>query len=376
MVEPRSRCVRPDERPDLPALERVTVRTWGSVTALAVMIVLVLALLLFLFMRIPMVLLVSSEPSSFGRVGLAVALGGLGIGGVLLWLGLRLLRGEFAWSTDPEGIEARGLFHRRRLRWTEIDVIRVIGVRDATDWYHFTGPEGTISFPAALFTVQLCASGWQHLRRCGRHGLLQPWDESVWDELPIEATVTRWSTDRPIPRSLWASTVVPGVVVVTLMILMAILGWVLGEGWGSLLLTLSVGGFVAGVFWIQWRGLRSCAQSCTLHDDRIEAETRNGPVHLQWDEVTRVHWRTPAENCALLVVRGSAPHQVFALPVGQKERGAVPLLFAMLARLRYSDPAHAVTLPQWLRKGVDSNDKSEAGSKERTPWVRRGHPGS
>lgn len=370
-----SRPVLPEERPDLPALERVTEHTWGSVTALVVMIVLTLALSWLLLTRFPEGSLASSA-DPFSPLGLALYLGTPGMVGVLLWLGLRLVRGEFAWSTDPEGLEARGLFHRRRLRWTEIRTLRVTGVRDATDWYHFTGPAGTISFPASLQSVLLCASAWQHLRRCGKHTSLHPWDESVWDELPVVATANRWSTDRPVPRSLWVAALVPYAIMVVSMTGVAVLSWNQVNRWGMLMFTVALGTLAVTIAWVQCRRMRACAHSCILRDEGLEVETGTGSTRLEWDEITRVYWRIPATDTALLVIRAESPHREFVLPVGRSERAAVPVLFAILERLRYAEPAHAVALPHWLRESVDTPCNSKCASKGRTPVASKDCPGS
>ena len=97
----RSRPLPPEERPDLPALERVTVRTWGSAPGLALLLAVPIITVVWSGVRYAAQISALLEVQGvFGPVGRSLGLSVVALVCVLIWTLVRLSKGDFAWSTD------------------------------------------------------------------------------------------------------------------------------------------------------------------------------------------------------------------------------------------------------------------------------------
>lgn len=355
---PRSRARPSAERPDLPALERVTVRTWGSVIALGVMVGVTL-------------LLVVGAGYGFGLAGLiagggptpqfmaALGLGAAGLAAMFGWLGARLVRGGFAWSTDPEGIEARGLFHRRHLRWTEIREIHspVNLLEGCPRWFRLRGPSGEITLSPEVGIngggVGLVGSVWQHLRRADRHREMQlvPEVESLWDDLPSRAADRIWENPYPHPGNkhmgAWfAMGLLPTACLASVFMERPPLAGLIA----MLALTSAFAAFTVWMARSERRKLGRWVSRCELDGAGIHAETPLGPVSQPWGEIRLATWLPLSQGKPVFYLRGRRPGDELLFVLDEDRREATPVVFEIIRCLRHADPPHAVSLPAWLRE--------------------------
>ncbi len=362
-----SRAVPPEQRADLPALETLTATdpVWGVTLRLPAYFAVTLAALpaWWLWSR-----LTSSGAAEFPGVSfwppLLLSLVAL----LALCVLARQARAPYRWKLDAEGIEARGLFFRRRLRWSELRTVTTVrGV--ATLWeYRLEGPEGRISFPdraAAHGTgTPLTSAVWQQLRRYGRHEVLalQPEHESVWDTLPPMAAPPARVLPAPSARSYQRSAlVIAGFLPLWILLLVVSMLEPPSHTLGWKFLVPGVLFHCSGLLRslrAHWENFRRQAFHCRITEHGLEGQTCQGPFAIDWDSICSARWgsREDAEG-AMLCLASSSGREV-RLPTGPDEPETNSLIFAVLQRLRYAASAQAPPLPAWLRAPGASNARA------------------
>ena len=336
---------RLDNLPDLPALESVGTSTYGVLWVLSLHIGLAF---------------LGTSVAVFGYLSYRDHLGTGAIVGVgiivalCVWLLLRLLSGDFCFTTDARGLTIRGLLRTRCIRWIEVKQASTRTTFAGETLVRLVTNNGTVTVaprsPDRRHSEdRIVASIWQHLRRHGKaDGIELPLGAlTFWDRIP-DALPRAMDWTNPRPRK-WRLIVAIGLVFFVVLPLAAI--WH-GMSEGNFVLPVLIGAMAPGLITLLRLFLRDAllpARKFVLREGYFEAETARETVYVAWSDVTAARW----EKDHLSII-GGRPRKEVLLPYYSADDDAARLMLAVIRRLRTAGCPQAITIPDHLCRPVSA----------------------
>lgn len=339
--------------PDLPALESVEMKNWGT--------------LLLLSFHLSLALLFAGaciwgyfaylEFLPSGTVALIAAMGAL-----CVWVVVRLLFADRYYRTSSKGLIVNSVLRRRFIQWADVSEAHASPSVLGDTYLTLSTRAGRISVPCRsdgkrFHGVELSASVWQHLRQCGKgQGLeLSPEALSLWDVIPDEAPhQMEWHGGSKRPEAIAA---------VCCVLLYASMGCWFAVDIALDLFHVAFGGIVLMggivVAWLLLREARNTASRFSLSDQGFDAETLWRRVSVSWSEVTGARW----ERQNLALVYGRKREQVW-VPLVSGDEASGKLILALIRRLRTIGSPQALAIPGQLRASAHPAPESEQQSAE------------
>lgn len=260
----------------------------------------------------------------------------------------RLFWTDFSWRTDAAGLMSRSLLRTRHTRWEDIQ----------------SAPRDTSSKPELLALAPLKASIWQHLRKCGRPGIVSLPREalSFWDTIPDAVPEDiEWDNPNHVRRTRLCLIFITTTLVLLAIVLMAF-GWLTNYGAScsdfaviALLYASFFGMFLACV--------RMQPDHIRLSGQEIEARIGSRSVVIKQGDVISAN----LDLHGMLHLRCRGRIHII-IPIDTIYDESSKLALAVIRWLRTAPKPLMVTIPDLLRSSYDSelvipNDEDVAMEK-------------
>lgn len=325
--------------PDLPELESVEVRDWGTLARVAAFLVVyvVLPLALFLWMY--------QGLQQFLPDGIIYALGLMAVLGA--WLVWRIVSTDYYYRTDRAGMTQKGVFRRRFIDWSDVECVQVSeGISSQPSLRIRTRTTALVisSSCRGADTDVLFASVWQHLRRIGKDEGLQPTPRalSLWDCIP-DGPSQDLTWGKAPHRVQWLIVLL----LATLFSIVPILLWLTSEPTDRTAIILLavvclIGLAVTSVAWAK------STTGVVVSEEGIEAQRHTGTVSLRWEDVDSFRWTGLA-----MLIKSRRARKSLSVPFVAGNKDSERVILRVIRKLRHVSPEKPVLVPDSLRQLAD-----------------------